>query len=272
MRRLITYLAALVGLAMAAFIAVPLAAASASPTPPPTAQGHVALSGPLQYVKFAAFGQTRHHGWVDYSNFTYAAPGTNVWNIGKATSLTFTLGGTAYAHTIKTLDVKALSPESTAFFGTGVYNADNSVTWTMRGLVHYNALSFSIRYTGTNAGYRVHGHGQILGDGSVSGTARASDGNTLGFTMPPGSAFSVLHYRTAVTFAFIQRHHNARFGFTIPASAPVGLAGLNIIVKVHDGGFPGQVFDTYGHGVATSLFNGPVTNYPITSGDIIVHR
>lgn len=271
MRRLITYLAAIMGLAMAAFMATPLPVAGATTTPLPTARGHVALSGPLQYVKFAAFGNTSHHGRVNYTNFTSPAPDTHVWNISKASSLTFTLGGNSYAHTIKTLDIKALSPVKTAFSGTGFYNADPSTTWTMTGRVYFDSVSFFIRYTGTNAGYTVNGHGTIAADGSVSGTAAASDGNTLGFTMPPGSAFSVLHYRTGLTFAWIMRHHNARFGFTIPATAPAGLAGLHIIVKVHDGG-PGFQFDTYGHGVATTMFNGPVTYYPITSGNIYVHR
>jgi len=74
-----------------------------------------------------------------------------------------------------------------------------------------------------------------------------------------------------VTGAIIKAH-NARFGFTIPASAPSGLAGLHIVVKVHDGGTPGWKYDTYAHGVATSWLNGPVTYYPITSGNIVVHR
>lgn len=266
MRRLITYLAAILGLAMAGFMAAP--AAGATTTRLPTAQGHVALSGPLQYVKFAAFGHTSHHGWVSYTNFDYATPGTHVWNISGAKSLTFTVGSDSYAHTIKTLNIKALSPVKTAFSGTGFYNADPSTTWTMKGGVKSDSIWFSIVYiTGTDAGYTVNGHGTIAANGSVSGSAVDRNGNTLGFTMPPGSAVSVLHYQTGLTFAWIMRHHNAKFGFTIPATAPAGLAGLPIIVKVHDGG-PGFHFDTYGHGVAP----GPVTYYTITSGNIFVHR
>ena len=90
----------------------------------------------------------------------------------------------------------------------------------------------------------------------MSGTAKDSSGQTLPFTMPAGSAFQVLSYHAAVTCAVI-RGHNARFGFTIPMGEPAGLAGLPIVVKVHDGGMPGWTADTYAHGVATSWCNGP---------------
>ena len=88
--------------------------------------------------------------------------------------------------------------------------------------------------------------------------------------MPAGSAFAVLSYAAPVHWAAIYRH-DANFVFTIPQSAPAGLAGLPIIVKVHDGG-PGFAHDTYAHGVATSPHNGSVTQYTITSGDITVRR
>ena len=74
-----------------------------------------------------------------------------------------------------------------------------------------------------------------------------------------------------MTWAVI-RGHNARFGFTIPKGTPAALTGLPIVVKVHDGGTPGWKYDTYAHGVATSWHNGPVTQYPITSGNIVVHK
>jgi hypothetical protein len=271
MRRLIASLAAAVGLATAAFTVAPVAA-SASTTPLPTARGHVALAGPLQYAKFDVHTHTSNHGWFNYTNFESPASGTHVWNISKASSLTFTLGGSTYAHTMNVTSVKALSPYETRFAGTGHYNADPTTTWSIKGVVNSDALSFSIVYTGgTDAGYWINGHGLIAADGSVSGTAVDRNGNTPGFTMPAGSAFPVLHYRATVAGAII-RTHNARFQFTIPASAPAGLAGLNIVVKVHDGGTPGRVYDTYGHGVATGWLTGPVTYYPITSGNIVVHR
>ncbi len=175
-----------------------------------------------------------------------------------------------YAHTMTVTTVTPLSTHSTRFSGTGTYNTDSSHTWTVTGTVSWNAVSFSIVYTGTNAGYRVSGHGLIAPDGSVSGTALDSNGLTLPFTMPAGSALQVLRYQAPVTWAVISGH-NASFGLTIPGYAPAALAGLPIVVKVHDGG-PGYQNDTYAHGVATSWHNGPVTQYPITSGNITVNR
>ena len=140
------------------------------------------MSGPIQYVSFAAFARGRHHGFINYTNFTSPASQTNVWNISGTHSLVF--AGT-YAHTMTVTTVTPLSTSATWFSGTGTYNADPSYTWTVTGTVRWNTLSFSILYTGTNAGYRVRGRGLIAPDGSASGTAVDSNGQTLPFTMPP---------------------------------------------------------------------------------------
>ncbi len=72
---------------------------------------------------------------------------------------------------------------------------------------------------------------------------------------------------------------NAVFVFQIPAGFP-GLSGLYVGVQVHDGGTPGTNGDTYGHtstasqATAMSWCNSStlsVTNYPITSGNLVVH-
>jgi hypothetical protein len=251
--------------------AAPRSAARPLPSAP-TATGNVALSGPIQYESFAAFaGRSRDHGWVDYANFTYPDPGTRVWNIGGTHPLTFAVGGSAYQHTINVTTLTPLSAHSTSFSGTGTYNPDpTAYTWTVSGTVNRNAVKFTIVYTGTaDPGYTVSGRGVIAANGSVSGTATDSNRATLTFTMPAGSAFEVLNYTAPVTWAAVYQHHNANFVFTIPKKAPAGLAGLRIIVKVHDGG-PGHAHDTYAHGACTSPHNGPVNQYPITSGNITV--
>ena len=125
-------------------------AVSAHPTPAPRAAGHVALAGPIQYASFSVFaGHGRHHGSIDYANFTVAAPGTHVWNIGNANSLTFAAGSSVYAHTMTVATVTPLSTHATKFSGTGFYNTDKTVTWTINGTVKWNAVSFTIVYTGT---------------------------------------------------------------------------------------------------------------------------
>ena len=165
-----------------------------------------------------------------------------------------------------------MSTHSTLFSGTGTYDQDPThYTWTVSGTVSWNAVPFSIIYTGADQGYTLTGHGFIARDGSVSETATDIRGNTLKFTMPEGSAFEVLRYTAPVAWAFVYPHGNASFGYTIPKWLPNGLAGLHIVVKVHDGG-SGYKHDDLGFGVATSRFNGPVAYYKITSGNIFVRR
>ena len=48
---------------------------------------------------------------------------------------------------------------------------------------------------------------------------------------------------------------------------PAGLAGLHVVVKAHDGGF-GYKHDVWAHGVV----DGALTQYTITSGNILVRR
>jgi hypothetical protein len=246
-------------------------ASTALARPVPTATGHVALANPSQYVNFIArAGHSRNHGSIDYANFTYKLPGTHVWNIGGTHPLNFTVGNDTYAHAMTVDTVTPLSTHSTLFSGTGTYVGHPDYTWTVTGKVSWNAVSFSIAYTGTDKGYTLKAHGFIARDGSVSGTATDIRGNRLTFTMDKGSAFEVLRYTAPVAWASVYRHGNATFGYTIPKWLPKDLAGLHIVVKVHDGGLVKH--DTFGFGVATSRFNGPVTYYQITSGNILVRR
>lgn len=245
------------------------AAVAAPKAPGPAiATGSIALASPTQYEVFTAIpGHGRYHGYVDYANFTYpvtAPVHTNVWNITGTHALTFYVGTTPYAHTVDVATLTPLSTHSYRFTGTG---STTGYTWTITGTVNWNAVSFVIAYNGST--YRVTAHGLIKPDGSVTGTAVDTSKVALTFTMPAGSAFQVLRYTAPVTWAAVYAHHNASFVFTIPKGMPAGLAGLRIIVKVHEGG-PGFKHDTYAAGVATSPHNGPVTYYPITSGYIFV--
>ncbi len=239
-------------------------AASARPTPVPKATGNVALAAPIQYASFSVFaGPGRYHGSIDYANFTVAAPHTHVWNIGNANTLTFAAGSSIYKHKMTVATVTPLSTHATRFSGTGSYTANSAVTWTIKGTVNWNAVSFTIAYTGTGAPYKVSGHGWIKPDGSVSGIARDSNGLKLSFTMPAGSAMQVFRYKAAVTSAFIWGH-NATFKYTIPKGIPY--AGTHVVVKVHDGGRYQP--DTWAQGVV----GGKLAQYKITSGNILVRR
>ncbi len=237
------------------------------------ATGSIGLSSPSQYVSFTAFdyGLTGDRGTVNYTNFEYPVAGTGVWNVGGTYPLVVTLDGSSYAHTMTVDTVTPISTTATLFSGTGFYNADPSYTWTVNGSVSGSAISFHILYTGTSAGYFFDAVGTIAADGSMSGRATDSLGQ-LGLTWatPAGSVHEVLSYTASVSCAEVVAP-NATFWFTIPAGFP-GLSGLIVIAKVHDGGTPGTNGDTWAHGVATSACtDAAVSNYPITSGNLVVH-
>jgi len=248
-------------------------AASAHPIPVPKATGSVALAGPvwnpsagpIQYSSFYVFGGPgRYHGSIDYANFSQPAFHTNVWNISKANSLTFTLGSDAYTHTMTVTTLTPTSTHSTAFAGSGFYNADKTVTWTITGTVDWNTVSFTIAYG--NSTYTVSGSGLIKPDGSVSGTATAANPTqSLTFTMPSHSAFQVLRYTAPVTAAFIWGRNATFWSITPRYGLPWWLAGRLVMVKVHDGGPTFR--DTYASGFAPFW---RVTPYQITGGYIFV--
>ena len=193
--------------AVAALISAPLltvgsmTAAQASTQhfrPVPSARGHVALAGPLQYADFAAFASQR--GWISYTNFESNAAHSSVWNISSATSLTFTSGSSTYAHTMQVTSMTALSPVVSSFRGTGYYNGNTATKWTIHGYVDFARVSFRIYYTaGPDAGYHLRASGHIAPNGSVFGGATDSNGNHLGLSMPAGSAFSVIQLVARVT-------------------------------------------------------------------------
>jgi hypothetical protein len=270
LRKRFAFFAAAAGLTTAALVAAPVVPASAHAKPAPKATGSVALAGPIQYMKFAAYPRGHYHGSVQYTNFTYPASNTHVWNIAGTTlpatdPLVFTLGGSTYTHSMTTTAVTPLSANATMFTGTGLYTGPGNITWTVKGFVYGSSISFTIKYNAPNAGYSLHAHGYITPSGAVFGKAYDSNAKTLNFTMPAGSALQVLHYHARVAFASVW-DHSARFGYTIPKSAPAGLAGLHIVVKVHDGG-RGYTHDTMRFGV-----NAPTGSYTITSGNIFVRH
>ena len=228
----------------------------------------VELGSPLQYEQFLALPGGRYHGNVDYTNWTYAEPGSGVFAPAAGPhALVFTFAGAQYAHTLNGgLKLVALSPDKLAFSGNGYYNGQAGATWKISGRVTDGKVKATITYNGTlDPGYKVTLTGTVANDGSVSGTAESSQHQALTFTMPAGSFASVLHYIAPIRSAQVQRH-DATFQFTIPASVP-GLAGTKVTVKVHDGGY-GARHDAYRAGVTGTM----LTPYPIIGGPgITVH-
>ncbi len=106
---------------------------------------------------------------------------TSPWSINAPAALDFVCGGGTYSHTLDTIADNG----SGNFSGTGHYNADASYTWDITGNISGNAVTFTIVYTGTNAGYTLNGSGTIAPDGSITGVV---DNNCETFSSPAGTA------------------------------------------------------------------------------------
>ena len=264
--RRITTGAAALGLA-AGLAAITAGAASASTAqaryqPPRVATGSVAVSGegyPVQYEQFLALqGFGRNHGSVDYTNWTYAEPGSGVYTpTHGADALVFTYQGSQYAHTLNgaSLHLVALSNNRLAFSGTGVYGGTPAVNWTIKGqIINGKYVKAVISYDAPST-YKVAISGVIKPDGSLSGPADSAGQAGLTFAMPAGSFTSVLSYQAKVQSEKFQGR-NVTFTFTIPNWVP-GLHGIQVTDKAHDGGF-GPRHDTFAQGgVLEQIVGGP---------------
>ncbi len=136
------------------------------------------------FIALSVFGLLLGSGGLSLATFSTAnataLPLPN-WEINAPSQITFSCGGADYAHTLNTI-----SENNTGnFSGTGYYNADNTYTWNITGNVSGDSISFTLVYTGSNAGYTLDGIGTIESDGSVSGSV---DNNCQSFTMPTGTA------------------------------------------------------------------------------------
>jgi hypothetical protein len=267
-RTIAPLVAALVTLLLVSSVAI------AAPAAFKHATGAVYLANPTQSVSFAAFdyGATGDRGSVTYTNFEYPAPGSGAWLPDAGTyTLTTTVDGLPYYHTMTIDTVNIITPTNVTFSGTGFYNADPSYTWTITGSIVSGVVAFRILYTGTLAGYYFDGTGLAADMTGAATDSLLRQGMT--WAISPAFAHEVLSYTAAVTCAVVTpatatTSGTATFGFTIPAGFP-GLSGLAIVINVVDGGTPGTAGDTYGHAVGTC--GDPTGNYVITSGNVVVH-
>jgi hypothetical protein len=205
-------------------------AATVRHAPHRAAAGSIELGSPLQYERFLAVTGGWRHGVVDYTNWTYAEPGSRVWApVNAPQTLTFTYDGSQYVHTLNGgLNLTATSNHELVFSGTGYYDASPATTWTIEGKVTGDHFTAMIAYDGST--YTVAMKGTIE-NGVASGTAESSTGQALTFTLPGFQ--TVLSYSAPISSATV-RGHRATFSFTIP-SRVVGLAGIEVTVNVYDG-------------------------------------
>ena len=69
------------------------------------------------------------------------------------------------------MTITSFAAASGAFTGTGTSTAYPDTVWSVSGILSGGRLTYTIVYTGANAGYTVNGSGTIAADGWLSGTA-----------------------------------------------------------------------------------------------------
>lgn len=110
------------------------------------------------------------------------------WDLTASTPIAFGCGGGTYNHT---LNAVTNDPSDGSFVGNGTYDPNILYTWGINGDISENDITFTLVYTGINAGYTLNGIGVIAADGSISGT---TDGNCQTFSMPAGAATPIPTY------------------------------------------------------------------------------
>ncbi|RJR29630.1 hypothetical protein C4564_02060 [Candidatus Microgenomates bacterium] len=68
------------------------------------------------------------------------------------------------------------------FNGEGYLTEDQGITWELEGYVDQNNVFFDIVYTGDHEGRTIEFEGVIASDGSMSGSANSSDGDSFDWT------------------------------------------------------------------------------------------
>lgn len=96
-------------------------------------------------------------------HYKIAWVGPEKFNVSGEWKLVFNLGG-LYPHT---MTITSFDQNTGEFSGTGVYDTDPLYTWTVTGKVDGNKITYTIVYTGTNAGYTVDAVGTISSDGKI---------------------------------------------------------------------------------------------------------
>jgi hypothetical protein len=102
------------------------------------------------------------------------------WMLNDSASIDFSCGG-SYVHSVDT----ASQDVNGNITGTGHYDADTSITWSLTGTVSGDSVNLTVDYDNYDAPAGLYNlTGTVAGDGSASGT---SDNNCTSFTMPAGS-------------------------------------------------------------------------------------
>jgi len=222
------------------------------------AGAEITSSGYERYAQVLALqGYGHNKGFVQYTNFNVAEPGSGVWApVSQNDVLSFYLPGqepTAISqHQLNAgLVFQAAGPRDLKFTGNGQQLSVNGspvsgYTWKIAGEVRGLHVKFTITYTGNLAGYTVTAKGLIdPTNGSAKGTSAetlngvAQSPAALDWSLPAGTFQQVDHFYAPVSSDQIQvKGQNAIVSFTIPS--PAVSAGVKVTWAIHNGGTPAK--------------------------------
>jgi len=228
--------------------------------------GSVNLDAPDQVATFNNIAGT-NSGSFTYTNFNQPdTAATGVWSLPKGTPIQLQVnqGAAQFNHVLIVNSIEPTSQSSLSFTGHGYWadlNGPNGpvYNWTATGTIVGNQLSLHLLYTSGAPGYTADDTATINPDGSATGTATDSNGDTgLTVSIPANSLFQALSYTAPVSGVNINGA-DATFSSAIPAGHVY--PNTPFTITVHDGGNPG-VHDTYKQDGAP---------YTVDGGNLTVH-
>jgi hypothetical protein len=113
---------------------------------------------------------------------------TTYWNPVGDYTLAFTCTSGCSGVYVHSMNVATFNDETGALSGIGHYNPDASYTWDLTGSLAGSNVAMHILYTGSNPGYYVDLAGVVAPDGTMSGAATSSSGQTFTWATTEGAA------------------------------------------------------------------------------------
>lgn len=241
------------------------------------ATGSITMSDPNQAITFAVF-EDPMKGSLTYTNFEYPDPGSGVWVPGATFDVGFGVDPSpavvaTYAFAVTSWQVT--SPNSLTFEGVG----DGPDPWygDFEGSISGSTFSFTLLETDGVDTFTLNATGTIDAFGAVIGTW--NDDYPSGLPVSRTGTFAiadvgdeVFSFTTSPTCVKVMPDENAAlFGYVIPAGAPAELAYQSVVVLVSDNGSPGAGNDTFKHTFGTCATHPQFWEYPIVSGNLVVH-
>ena len=112
---------------------------------------------------------------------------TENWSLSGDYTLTFTCTSACSGDYHHTMQVSLYNQGDGTFEGTGFYNTNPLITWSVQGEVESSSIEFRIDYDGST--YYVEAAGTVDASGAMSGTA-ASSYQEFTWVMSPAATFN----------------------------------------------------------------------------------